>query len=188
MKTLPIILLALLTYLASCSQEFKPSAEKGDEANISQDEAMVVPNYGFTDTGRITKGYVFKFISAKLDKKYRGFGTFLFRWNGKSPIKLYGFEFEKNGDFEVRFEQVSRFRDGKWLWLGMLSCGTGAELYTLQPGKDYKILLSMWRFGTDLNYKIDLPRKGDKGVVKIVGEDFYLVSEPFALPVISPKE
>ena len=181
MKTLPIILLTILTYSAGYSQEIKPSAEKGDEA-------VVEPDYGFTDKGRITKGYEFKFISAKVDKKYQGWGTFSFRWNGKSPIKLQGFELEKNGDFKVRFEQVSRFRDDKWVNLPILSCGTGAELFTLQPGKEYKILLSMWRFGTDLNYKIDLPREGDKGAVKIVGEDFYLVSEPFALPVISPKE
>jgi hypothetical protein len=181
MKTIPIILLSILTYSASYSQEGKPSAEK-------RDEAAAEPSYGFEDEGRITKGYEFKFISAKLDKKYQGWGTFSFRWNGKSPVKLHGFEFEKNSDFQVRFEQVSRFRDGKWLKLPILSCGTGADLYTLQPGKEYKILLSMWRFGTDLNYKTDLPRKGDKGVVKIVGENFYLLSEPFALPVITTKE
>lgn len=181
MKTLPIILIAILMCSASYSQESKPSAEKADEAAVE-------PNYGFTDKGRITNGYEFKFISAKLDKKYRGWGIFSFRWNGKSPIKLHGFKFEKNGDFQVRFEQVSRFRDGKWLNLPILSCGTGAELFTLQPSKEYKILLSLWRFGTDLDYRIDLPRKGDKGVVKIVGEDFYLLSEPFALPVIAPKE
>jgi len=188
MKTLTIILLALLPYSAGYSQESKPSAEKGDQFKIPQDRAVVEPNYGFTDKGRITKGFEFTFVSAKIDKKYQGMGTFLFKWNGKSPIKLHGFEFEKNGDFKVRFEQVSRFRDGKWLNLPIWSCGTGAKLYALQPGKEYTILLSMWRFGTDLNYKDDLPRKGDKGVVKIVGEDFYLVSDPFDLPLIPPKE
>jgi len=145
------------------------------------------PKYGFEGKGMIAKGYKFKFLSSKPDKNHGAMGTFLFRWNGKKPINIHGFGFEKNGDFRVRFEKISRFRDGKWVKLPILSCGTGAQLFTLQPDKDYKILVPMWRFEKNLEYQDDPPRSGDKGVVQIAGADFSLVSIPFALPDILSK-
>ena len=154
---------------------------------LSVCSAMAEPMYGFKGEDIITKGYKFKFLSSKPDKNHGAMGTFSFRWNGKKPIKIHGFGFEKNGDFRVRFEQVSRFSDGKWLVLPILSCGTGAQLFSLQPGKNYKILVPMWRFAKDLEYKIDPPQSGDKGAVQIVGDGISLVSDPFALPSIPQK-
>ncbi len=144
--------------------------------------AVAGPIYGFEDKHIITKGYQFKYLSSKPDKNHQAMGTFSFRWNGKKPIKIHGFGFDKSGAFRVRFEQVSRFRDGKWVKLPILSCGTGKQLFTLQPGKDYKILVPMWRFAKDLEYQIDPPRRGDKGAVQIVGDNRSFVSDPFLLP------
>jgi hypothetical protein len=195
MKIHLVIALAFLTQETGFSQESQSSTgkttEKLGEVKNSQVAPVTEPTYGFAGETIISKGYKFQFVSANLEKEnkdYTGWGIFLFRWNGKQPVKIHGFGFEKNGDFQVRFEQVSRFRAGKWLKLPILSCGTGAELFKLQPGKDYKIQVSMWRFGTDLEYKADRPRTGDKGVVLIRGEDFSLVSDPFDLPLIPSKK
>ena len=142
---------------------------------------------GFDDESIIRKGYTFEFLSSKRDNNHLAMGTFRFKWNGKKSIRIHGFGFEKSGDFRVRFEQVSKLRDGHWTKLPIFSCGTGAELFALRPNKDYRILVPLWRFAKDLEYKSDPPRGGDKGVVKIVGDGFSLISDPFSLPHIPTK-
>lgn len=143
--------------------------------------ACAEPDYGFKDKRILTKGYCFRFLGLKKDQNKREMGVFLFRWDGDKAVKLYGYGFEKDGTFQVRFEQVSRWRTGKWLELPILSCGTGAETFHFRPGKEYRIWVPMWRFSKDLKYQPDPVRKGDKGVVKIVGEGVSLLSEPFDL-------
>jgi hypothetical protein len=96
-------------------------------------------------------------------------GHFKFRWDGDQPVKLWGFGFQDDGSFRVRFETFSEFTQGVWTEIPVGYCGTGAEMFTLKPRQEYTLLIPLWPFQT----------KGEKGVVKIDGENVSLISTPF---------
>ena len=135
-------------------------------------------DYGFADTSHLQKkGYVLEFVSALPDKNHWKMGQFRFKWNGNKPIKLWGFGFQKDGSFRVRFEGFSRFTNDEWKEVPVGYCGTGAEMFTLQPDRDYTLLIPLWLFQTE----------GDKGIVKIDGENISLISGPFDTTALRNK-
>jgi len=128
------------------------------------------PDYGFKDVENLrVEGYEFNFIKAEADKNHWQMGYFKFRWNGQKAIRLWGFGFEEDRSFRVRFENFSRMTGEKWQEVSVGYCGTGAEMFTLEPNKEYVVQIPLWPF----------KEKGDKGVVKIDGEKISLISKPF---------
>ena len=129
-----------------------------------------VEQYGFKDSKFIrATGYTFEFTHAQADKNHWRMGFFNFRWNGERPIRLWGFRFEKDGSFRVRFENFSKFTNGEWGEISVGYCGTGAKLFELKPSTNYVLKIPLWPY----------EKKGEKGVVKIDGEDISVISKPF---------
>jgi hypothetical protein len=147
----------IIALLITASAQFLPGAEK-------------VENYGFKDVEFVQmEGYNLEFVTAVSDKDHWRMGMFKFRWNGKSLLRLWGFGFQKDGSFRVRFEKFSKLIGEKWEEVPVLYCGTGAEMYELKPDTDYVLKVPLW----------PSHKGGTKGVVKIGGEKIYLISKPF---------
>lgn len=128
------------------------------------------PDYGFKDVENLSvDGYEFKFIKAEADEDHWQMGQFKFRWNGQNSIRLWGFGFEKDGSFRVRFENFSKMTGGKWQEVPVGYCGTDKEMFTLEANKDYVLRIPLRPYQKD----------GDKGVVKLDGEKVSIVSDPF---------
>lgn len=135
-------------------------------------------DYGFKHTEDLRlEGYDFKFAKAAPDKNHWRMGYFKFRWNGAKAIRLWGFGFEKDGSLRVRFEGFPKMVDGRWEEVPVGYCGTGAEMYTLEPDKDYVLQVPLWPY----------EKNGDEGVVKLNGEKISVVSEPFKIAEIRSK-
>lgn len=135
-------------------------------------------DYGFKHTEDLRlEGYDFKFVKAAPDKNHWRMGYFKFRWNGAKAIRLWGFGFEKDGSFRVRFEQFSKMTKGQWEEVTVGYCGTGAEMFTLEPNRDYVLQVPLWPYKKD----------GDEGVVKLGGEKISVVSEAFKAAEIRDK-
>lgn len=136
-------------------------------------------DYGFKHIEDLrVDGYDFKFIKAEADKNHWQMGYFKFRWNGQKAIRLWGFGFEKDGSFRVRFENFSKMTNGKWLEVPVGYCGTGAEMSMLEPNKDYVLQVPLWPYKKD----------GEKGVVKLDGEKISIISESFEVSQLRTKE
>lgn len=135
-------------------------------------------NYGFKNLENLcVDGYEFKFIKAEADKDHWQMGHFKFRWNGQKSIRLWGIGFEKDGSFRVRFENFSNLTGGKWQEVPVGYCGTGSEMFSIEPNKDYVLKIPLWPYQSD----------GDKGVVKLDGEKISVVSEPFGVAQLRNK-
>ncbi len=129
-------------------------------------------HYGFKHVEDLhTDGYNFEFIKAESDKNHWQMGYFKFRWEGEKAVRLWGFGFEESGSFRVRFENFSKMINGKWQEVPVGYCGTGMEWFTLEPNKDYVLLIPLWPYQND----------GEQGVVKLNGEKISIVSEPFGI-------
>src|SRR5438128_2306727 len=53
--------------------------------------------------------YRLKFLRGEPDKDHGQIGLFAFRHTLDDPVKLWGFGFQKDGSFRVRFEQFSKW-------------------------------------------------------------------------------
>lgn len=136
------------------------------------------PEYGFKNVEDLRANeYEFKFIKAEADQDHWHMGHFKFRWNGKDPIRLWGYGFEKDGSFRVRFENFSKLVRGQWREVSVMGCGTGGEMFTLEPNKDYILQVPLWPYKKD----------GEKGVVKINGEKISFLSDPFDVPSLKSQ-
>jgi len=156
MKTTLIALLILAT------AQFLPGAEKAE-------------NYGFKNVEFVQmEGYDLDFVSATVDKDHWRMGTFKFRWNGKNPLRLWGFGFQKDESFQVRFETFSKLVGEKWAEVPVAYCGTGAKLYEFKPNTDYVLRIPLWPY----------QKSGIRGVVKIGGEKISLISKPFDIALL----
>ena len=137
------------------------------------------PDFGFKHVEDLSNdGYDFKFIRAEANKNHWKMGYFKFRWNGQKAIRLWGFGFEKDGSLRVRFESFSKMTNGKWQEVPVGYCGTGKEMFTLEPNKDYVLQIPLWPYDKD----------GEKGVVKLDGEKISVLSEPFEVSQLRNKE
>jgi hypothetical protein len=135
-------------------------------------------DYGFKHTEDFRlEGYDFKFVKAVPDANHWRMGYFKFRWNGAKAIRLWGFGFEKDGSFRVRFEQFSKKTKGLWEEVTVGYCGTGAEMFTLEPNRDYVLQIPLWPYKKD----------DDEGVVKLGGEKISVISEAFKVSEIRDK-
>ncbi len=135
-------------------------------------------DYGFKHTEDLRlEGYDFKFVKADPGKNSWRMGYFKFRWNGSKAIRLWGFGFEKDGSLLVRFEQFSKMTKGRWEEVTVGYCGTGKEMFTLEPNKDYVLKVPLWPY----------EKSGEEGVVKLDGEKVSVVSEPFNVTAIRDK-
>ncbi len=135
-------------------------------------------DYGFKHTEDLSiEAYDFKFIKAAPDKNHWRMGYFKFRWKGSKAIRLWGFGFENDRSFRVRFEQFSKLTKGYWKEVEVGYCGTGMEMFTLEPDKDYVLQVPLWPFKKD----------GDDGVVMLDGEKISVVSEPFKISEVRSK-
>ena len=136
-------------------------------------------DYGFKLSKDLrVDGYDFEFTKAEPDKDHWRMGYFKFRWNGTHPVRLWGFGFEKDGSFRVRFEEFSKMAVGQWKEVAVGYCGTGAEMFTLEPNKDYVLRVPLWPYQKD----------GEEGVIKLSGEEISLVSAPFKIAGIRGKD
>lgn len=83
-------------------------------AGFSQVQAQTGPStYGFSHAEHIrATGYEFKLLRTKPSKDHWRMGYFQFLWKGPEPIRLWGFDFEKEGSFRVRFENFSKLAAG----------------------------------------------------------------------------
>ncbi len=132
-------------------------------------------DYGFAHVEDLrVDGYQFEFVKAEADKDHWRMGYFKFRWNGQKAVRLWGFGYEKDGALRVRFENFSKLTNGKWQEVGVLYCGTGKEMFTLEPNKDYMLQIPLWPYQKD----------GEKGVVKLHGEKIAIISAPFKVAEI----
>lgn len=131
------------------------------------------PDYGFTHAEDIrADGYEFKFLKAgPADKDGYRKGYFKFRWKGPKAVHLWGFGFEKDGSFQSRFEIFSKKTKSGWEEIKVGFCGTGAETFALEAGKDYVIQFPLERYAAD----------AEQWVVKLDGEKISVVSEPFKI-------
>lgn len=135
-------------------------------------------DYGFKHAADLSvEAYDFKFIKAAPDKNHWRMGYFKFRWKGSKAIRLWGFGFEKDGSFRVRFENFSKKSQGGWKEEEVGYCGTGAEMFTLEPDKEYILQVPLWPY----------EKGGDEGVVKLDGEKISVVSEPFKIKDLATK-
>ncbi len=135
-------------------------------------------DYGFKHTEDLRlDGYELKLVKAVPDKNHWRMGYFKFRWNGAKAVRLWGFGFEKDGSFRVRFESLSKKSQGEWKEVEQFTCGTGARMFTLEPDKEYvfQIPLSPYEKG------------GEQGVVMLGGEKISVVSEPFNITELTTK-
>ncbi len=135
-------------------------------------------DYGFAHVEDLrTNGYDFRFLRATPDENHWRMGYFKFRWNGDKAIQLWGFGFEKDGSFRVRFENFSKKSGEGWEEVKVGYCGTGAEMFTLQANKDYILQIPLWPY----------KKGGDVGVVKLDGEKISVVSDPFTVADVTGK-
>jgi hypothetical protein len=126
--------------------------------------------YGFMHTEFLrTEGYDFQFQRAEGDTNHWQMGFFRFRWNGNYPIRLWGYGFEKDGSFRVRFEIFSRLTADKWEEVPVGYCGTGMRMYEIKSKTNYVLKIPLWPY----------EKIGTKGVIKIDGEKIAFISKPF---------
>ena len=127
--------------------------------------------FGFARTGDLRlEGYDFKFMKAgpPNGEGYR-MGYFKFRWKETKPIHLWGFGFGKDGLFSVRFAAFSKKSRNGWKEIEYGYCGTGAEMYPLEPDKDHVLLIPLEPHS----------EAAEQWVVKLNGENISVISEPF---------
>jgi hypothetical protein len=133
------------------------------------------PAYGFKDAKNLlVEGYEFSFSKAGADRDQWRMGYFNFRWHGAKAIRLWGFGFEKDGSLRVRFENFSKMKGDSWQEVPVGYCGTGAEMFALEPNREYVLQIPLWPY----------EKSGDKGVVKIDGENISVVSDPFDVEIL----
>lgn len=114
--------------------------------------------------------YVFKPIEIKPYPGGTGYeGRFLFINKEASPVEIFGYHEPLDGKFDLRFVEFQVLKDGKWEAIPVFSCGTGAQQFSMRPGKEYQFFASLWRFDEQ-----DTPLTGR------IGTDDYW-SEPFVL-------
>ena len=112
---------------------------------------------------------VFRLVSVEADANHGAMGRFAFRHHELRPIQLFGFGFTATNTFRVRFEEFQREEDGKWNKVEVGYCGTGAQLYPIEPNKDYTFLVPLWPY----------LEKGERGVVEISGTNVTVASVAF---------
>lgn len=114
--------------------------------------------------------YVFKAIEIKPSPNGDDYtGRFQFINKEASPVMISGFDEPFDGKFEPRFVEFQVLKDGRWEKIPVGYCGTGAEEFAMQPGKEYEFIAGLWSFNEQ-----DAPLTGRIGV-----DDYW--SEPFVL-------
>lgn len=124
---------------------------------------------GSGDTTKAKVNCEFRMVAVEADKNHGAMGRFAFRHQESQPIQLYGFGFTGTNMFRVRFEEFQREDDGKWSKVEVGYCGTGAQLYPIQPNKDYVFLVPLWPF----------LEKGQRGMVTVLGTKVAVTSVAF---------
>lgn len=113
--------------------------------------------------------YVFKPIEIKPSPHGGYKGRFLFINKESSAVKIHGFDEPLDGKFVPRFLQFQVLKEGKWEEIQVGYCGTGAQDFAMQPGKEYEFIAGLDSFDEQ-----DAPLTG-----KIGAGDYW--SEPFVL-------
>lgn len=101
------------------------------------------------------------------------YGVFAFRYSHPKPLEFWGFGEPHNKKFTTRFTDYRIRRRSSWDRFPIGYCGTGATTYTLQPGVDYELLIS-----------ISLRGLSDASQLRVSAEspDGTFWSEPFSYP------
>jgi hypothetical protein len=114
--------------------------------------------------------YVFKPIEIKPSFNDSGYdGKFLFINKELSPVMIFGSDEPLGRKFEPMYLEFQTLKDGRWKELQVGYCGTGAQQFAMQPGKEYVFEVSLDYFDEQ-----DAPLTGK------IGLDGYW-SEPFVL-------
>ena len=124
---------------------------------------------GSSGTNRMNVKCDFTLVGVDADTNHGAMGRFTFQHQEARPIQLYGLWFEGSSAFRVRFEEFQREDNGKWSRVEVGYCGTGAQLYSLEPKKDYVFLVPLWPF----------LETGQKGIVEVHGTNVTVSSAPF---------
>jgi hypothetical protein len=141
-------------------------------------EETAAKKYGFRkfpdETFLPPATYRLKFLRAKRDKDHGSMGFFSFRHAFDKPIQMWGFGFEKDGSFRVRFERFSKLQDHKWQEVLVGYCGTGAETYAIEPNHDYIMRVPLWPYLFS----------GFRGVVLLSGQRHIVISDEFDADIV----
>jgi hypothetical protein len=114
--------------------------------------------------------YVFKPIEIRPSPNGATYeGRFLFINKESSPVEIFGFDEPLDGKFEPQYPAFRVLKDGEWKEFHFGHCGTGAQQFAMQPGKEYEFITGLWGFDEQ-----DAPLTGKIGVT-----DYW--SEPFVL-------
>ena len=134
--------------------------------------SLVIACAVWAGKGETTKARVkceLRLVAVEADTNHGAMGRFTFRHQEAHPIHLYGFGFTGTNMFRVRFEEFQREEAGKWSEVDVGYCGTGAQLYPIEPNKDYVFLVPLWPF----------LEKGQKGLLEIYGTNVTVASVGF---------
>lgn len=117
-----------------------------------------------------TPDYVFKpkqIVPSPDGRTY--IGHFLFVNNSKTAVKVSGFDEPDNAKFIPRFVVYEELVAGTWKPLPIGYCGTGAQDFAMEPGKQYEFVI----------YLTDYPEQDTPLTARVGVSGFY--SEPFTL-------
>lgn len=143
-----------------------------------------------TELPELADPYEFSLVDIQGESENGVTGRFRFRHNSTTPIRLWGFGFKdaqgnwsESGDvFVPRFEKFKRMDAGEWADLPAGYCGTGAEEFEIEGGRDYLIPVPMYWYVKD----------GTQGIVELTGTTIRIQSQPFETsgmrtPVTAPR-
>jgi len=66
-------------------------------------------------------------------------GTFTFTNTTRKPIEVYAFDTPEDGECQLRFTIYLRKTEKGWENAQIGYCGTGLEVFPLQPGRTYRL-------------------------------------------------
>ncbi|MEO6848555.1 MAG: hypothetical protein ABI443_12625 [Chthoniobacterales bacterium] len=101
------------------------------------------------------------------------YGVFTFRYSYPKALEFWGFAPPKGKKFEPRFTQYRIYKKSGWEPIPVGYCGTGMANYTLQPGVDYELLITL-----------SMPGLSDASQLRVSADspDGTFWSEPFPYP------
>lgn len=93
----------------------------------------------------------FRLLSVERNPKEPGWpiGIFSFTNRTNHEQQVYAFDSPSDGEFHARFVKFQVMSGKKWEKYFVGYCGTGAQLFILEPGKTYKIRAELFPFIKD---------------------------------------
>ncbi len=155
MHHLRIIILLAVGVVSACAQDALP--KKYGFRRYPEEIFLPTTNYSLT------------FLRAEPDKDHGSMGFFAFKHASDKPIQMWGFGFESDGSFRVRFERFAKLQDSKWQEVFVGYCATGAETYPIEPNHDYVLRVPLWPYTAS----------GTRGVILLSGKRYSVISDEF---------